>query len=89
MFEIAKLIIAALAGGGLWQVVTWKLRRRKLANDTATADYRRIEEIIDSYITRMSKMSDTIIELEQENLTLRRQLLVRLNNTEEDGHTAK
>lgn len=84
MKEIAELVIAAVAGGGLWQLVTWRIRRKKLASDTAVSDYRRMEEIIDSYIGRMSKMSDTIVELEQENLALRRQLITNLQQKDDE-----
>ena len=84
MKEIVELIVAALAGGGLWKLVTWRIRKKQLATENAIGDYRKIEDIIDSYINRMSKMSDTIVELEQENLKLRRQLIIHLKEKEDE-----
>jgi len=78
MYEIAKLIIAALAGGGLWQLVTWRIRKKKLRSDAAISDYRQIEDIIDSYIDRMSKLSDEIVKLQEENMNLRRKLIIQI-----------
>jgi hypothetical protein len=75
--EIMKMILAAAAGGGAWQIATWKLSRKKLRGDTAAGQYRQMEDIIDSYIAKMSDLSDKIVALKLENIQLRKEIIAQ------------
>lgn len=86
MYEIIEMVVAALIGGGLWGLVTWRVRKKKLERENAVKDYREFEDIIDSYIDRMSKLSDEIVKLQEENMSLRQQLIVQLEITKQNDN---
>jgi hypothetical protein len=71
--------VAVLLGGGLWELITWKLKRKKLRGDTAATQYRQMEDIIDSYIQKMSDLSDKIVTLKLENIQLRKEIIAQEN----------
>lgn len=75
--EIIKMIVAAMAGGGLWQLITWRLRKQKLSNEVATGQYRDFESIIDSYMKKMSAMSEKVIKIQAENVKLREEIEIQ------------
>jgi hypothetical protein len=77
--EIMKTAVAVLLGGGLWELITWKLKRKKLRGDTAATQYRQMEDIIDSYIQKMSDLSDKIVTLKLENIQLRKEIIAQEN----------
>lgn len=85
--ELAQMVLAALAGGGLWGLVTWRLRKRQLRGDVATKQYRQMEEIIDSYISKMTELGDKIVKLQRENINLRQEILAQHKTQKEHGTT--
>jgi len=86
MYEIIEMIVAALIGGGLWGLVTWRVRKKKMERENAVKDYREFEDIIDGYIDRMSKLSDEIVKLQEENMNLRQQLIVQFEITKQNDN---
>lgn len=85
MEEIIKIVASALVGGGLWQIITWRLRKRKLENDTATEEFKQYEEILDSYLNRLNNMSETIVKLQEANIELRRQLFEQIKTKDNEN----
>ena len=75
--ELIKMIVAALAGGGLWQLITWRLRKRKLSNSVTTNEYRDFESIVDSYMQKMTSMSEKVIKIQAENVKLREEIEIQ------------
>lgn len=75
--ELIKMIVAALAGGGLWQLITWRLKKRKLSNQVAADQYRDFEAIVDSYMQKMTAMSEKIIKIQSENIKLREEIEIQ------------
>ena len=82
--EIIQMIIAAILGGGLWQLVTWRIRKRKLKAEIITHQYRDMEAIVDSYLQRMTDMADKIVELQEENTELQRLINLKEETNEKD-----
>jgi hypothetical protein len=85
--ELIKMIVAALAGGGLWQLITWRLRKRKLSNDVAVDQYRDFESIVDSYMQKMTAMSEKIIKIQTENIKLREEIEIQKRQEHERSET--
>lgn len=77
VMEIVKIIVAAMVGGGLWGLISWRLKKKKLRTEVAGQQYREMEDIVDSFITQMGDMSDRITKLQQENLQLREEILAQ------------
>lgn len=85
--EIMKTALVALMGGGVWELITWKLKRKRLRGDTAAVQYRQMEDIIDSYIQKMSDLSDKIVALKMENIHLRKELISQENQRHDATNT--
>jgi hypothetical protein len=86
--EIVKMVLAAAAGGGVWQLATWKISRKKMRGDTAAGQYRQMEEIIDSYIAKMTDLSDKIVALKMENIQLRKEIIAQEKQRHDATNTA-
>lgn len=87
LYEIIKMVVAALVGGGLWAIINWRIKRKKLKGDVAVAQYRQVEDIVDSFITQMGDMSDQITQLQQENMNLRNEIIMQQKDKKNEPGT--
>jgi predicted RNase H-like nuclease (RuvC/YqgF family) len=77
--EIMTYIGTALGGGGLTQVVNWRINRNKAKEEVKSDEIENIRKSIDVYQTIISDQNKRITELTQEVNTLREQLRIERN----------
>lgn len=71
---IAAILGGTGLGGGLYHLITLKLRKRKLTSETIRQEFTTADEIVQVYLERMNKMVETIDKLQDELILVKTQL---------------
>lgn len=71
---IAAILGGTGLGGGLYHLITLKLRKRKMATETLKAEFMTADEITTRYLAKMNELVATIENLQQEIIIVKNQL---------------
>ena len=76
-YELLKIIIPLLAGGGITWLFAFRRKKQRIETNLALEEYKDVDSFIQDLTQKMMKLSNDLLELNKEHLETQ-QLLQRL-----------